>query len=239
MRTHELHREGGPLAPDERPDVEPGTIVVYSDLSCAFAHLCVYRLHAARARLGADVRFVHRHFVLEEVNRFPIPKHFLDSEVPAIAPLDPDAGWRVYTGLPERWPVSTVLAMEAVRAAEEQSPEAHEQLDRALRMAFFRDHECITMRHVILDIAGRCDAVDADRLADAIDDGRFRGPLIEDHRAALRFVDGSPQLFLPDGSTFHNPGVAVDWTAPQGDGYPVVRWTDPDIHESVIRRSAR
>ena len=124
-----LNRDSDPPEPDARPKVEAGTIVIYSDVSCAFAHVCVHRLHEARAQLGADVRFVHRPFLREEVNEFPIPKHLLDSEVPQIAPFDIDAGWRVWTELSETWPVSTALAMEAVRAAEEQSSEAHEQLD--------------------------------------------------------------------------------------------------------------
>jgi predicted DsbA family dithiol-disulfide isomerase len=238
MTNWDLRRDGPPDEPDHRPPVEPGTIVVYSDLSCAFAHLCVHRLWRARERLAADVRFVHRHYVLEEVNAFPIPKHFLDSEVPQIAPLDIEAGWRVWTEPPDRWPVSTLLAMEAVRAAEQQGSDAHEQLDRALRRAFFDTHRCITMRHVILDIADECDAVDADALADVLDDGSCRRALIDDARDALRFVQGSPQLFFPDGSTVHNPGVEVTWHGEQGAGYPEVEWSDPDVHESLLMRAA-
>jgi predicted DsbA family dithiol-disulfide isomerase len=239
MSQRDLSRDGDPTHPDERPSVEPGTILVYSDLSCAFAHVCVHRLLAARDRLGADVRLVHRHYVLEEVNRFPIPKHFLDSEIPQIAPLDPDAGWKVYTELPSQWPLSTLLAMEAVRAVEVQGSDAHEQLDRALRVAFFRTHRCITLRHVILDIAEECAAVDADALADALDSGRCRQAVIDDHVEALRFVQGSPQLFLADGTTVHNPGIDVRWTAEQGEGYPVVAWSDPDVHESLVRSATR
>ena len=218
--------------------MEPGTIEIHSDLSCAFAHLCVHRLHEARRRLGADVRFVHRPFVLEEVNEFPIPKHFLDSEVPQIAPLDITAGWRVWTEPPETWPVSTLLAMEAVLAASEQSATAHEELDRALRRAFFLDHRCITMRHVVLEVADECDAVDADALAAALDSGRCRSELMASFRASRDMVQGSPQLFLADGSTFHNPGIDVTWHGEQGQGYPAVSWNDPTIHETIVARAA-
>ncbi len=234
-----LTRDGDPPEPDARPDVAPGTIVIYSDISCAFAHLCVYRLHAARTELGADVRFVHRPFLLEEVNGFPIPKHFLDSEVPQIAPLDIDAGWRVWTEPPETWPVSTVLAMEAVRAAEAQGPDAHEELDRALRVAFFEEHRCISVRHELLSVAETCAAVDVDALAEALDSGAARRALIDDHRDALRFVQGSPQLFFADGHTVHNPGVEVTWHGEQGTGYPEARLSDPNAHADLIRRAAR
>lgn len=218
--------------------VEPGTIVIYSDISCAFAHLCVHRLQQARQRLRLGVRFVHRPFLLEEVNEFPIPKAFLDSEVPQIAALDIEAGWRVWTELPETWPVSTTLAMEAVRAALRQGPTAHEQLDRALRLAFFRDHRCVSLRHVILQVAESCPAVDANRLALDLDSGASRAGLIADHRDALRFVKGSPQLFFADGSTIHNPGIRVEWLGEQGTGYPNTQLFDPDIHIDLIRHAA-
>lgn len=235
--TWHLDRTGDPAAPWERPDVRPGTITIYSDLSCAFAHLCVFRLGEARQRLGADVHFVHRPYLLEEVNEFPIPKHFLDSEVPQIAPLDMRAGWRVWTEPAETWPVSTLLAMEAVRAAEAQGPAAHEQLDRALRLAFFRDHRCISLRHVILEVAEQCVAIDVLALAEALDAGRARADLIADHRAGLEFVQGSPHLFFSDGYEVHNPGVRVQWEGTQGEGYPAVEMTDPDVHEDLIRRA--
>ncbi len=232
-----LARGGEPPEPDARPTVEPGSIVIYSDVSCAFAHVCVHRLHEARAQLGADVRFVHRPFLLEEVNEFPIPKHFLDSEVPQIAPFDIDAGWRVWTELPETWPVTTALALEAVRAAEAQGAEAHEQLDRALRVAFFEQHRCISLRHVVLQVAETCAAVDVDALAQALDRGTARAALIEDHRDALRFVQGSPHLFFADGFAVHNPGFEVEWLGEQGQGYPHVRLTDRGVHADLIRRA--
>lgn len=236
--TWQLSRETDPPEPDARPVVEPGTIVIYSDLSCAFAHVCVHRLHVARERLGADVRFVHRPFILEEVNAFPIPKHFLESEVPQIAPFDIEAGWRVWTEPPDTWPSSTLLAMEAVRAAQAQGAGAHEQLDRALRVAFFEEHRCISLRHVILEIAERCPAVDAGTLADALDIGVAREAMIDDHRDALRFVQGSPHLFFADGYGVHNPGFEVEWLGAQGTGYPSVTQTDSDAHAALIRRAA-
>jgi predicted DsbA family dithiol-disulfide isomerase len=219
--------------------VEPGSVVIYSDVSCAFAHLCVHQFLKARERANADVRIVHRPFVLEEVNEFPIPKHFLDSEVPQIAPHDIEAGWKVWSQLPERWPVSTLLAMEAVRAAEAQSPQAHEQLDRALRIAFFRDHRCITLRHVILSVACEVPEVHVDTLAAALDDGSARSALMQDARDAIGFVQGSPQFFLPDGSDVHAPGIEVEWSGEQGTGYPTVTFDGPHVYDELVRRASR
>jgi hypothetical protein len=46
----------------------------------------------------------------------------------------------------------------------------------ALRLGFWRDSRCISMRHEILDVAADCDRVDVDRLRDDLDSGRARGP---------------------------------------------------------------
>ena len=49
-----------------------------------------------------------------------------------------------------------------------------EELDRALRVAFFGQSRCISLRSVILEVAGECESVDVDRLQAALDDGRAR-----------------------------------------------------------------
>ena len=46
---------------------------------------------------------------------------------------------------------------------------ASEELDRALRVAFFRDSRNISMRHVIAEVASSCDEVDEDKLIDALE----------------------------------------------------------------------
>lgn len=45
-------------------DVPAGTLVVYSDIGCPWAHAAVHRLHEGRDRLGLTeaVRFDHRAF---------------------------------------------------------------------------------------------------------------------------------------------------------------------------------
>src|SRR3712207_3408832 len=64
--------------------VQPGTIVVYADIGCPCAHVCVYRLHRARALAGLDdaIRFDLRAYPLELFNEKPSPKKVLDAEIP-------------------------------------------------------------------------------------------------------------------------------------------------------------
>src|SRR5437868_3729976 len=133
-------------------NVAPGTIVVWSDIACPWATLAVHRLHQARARLGLDDRTVldHRAFPLELVNSRCTPRRVLAAEVPVAGALAPEFGWKVWQGPESEWPVTTLLALEAVQAAKEQSLWASEALDVALRRAFFADSRCISMRHVVL-----------------------------------------------------------------------------------------
>src|SRR5699024_3207504 len=78
--------------------VEPGTIVLYSDIACGWATLALHRFYAARADAGLEeaVRVDHRLFLLEDVNRFPLPKSFVDAEIPVFADLAPDFGFRTW-----------------------------------------------------------------------------------------------------------------------------------------------
>jgi predicted DsbA family dithiol-disulfide isomerase len=67
--------------------VAPGTIVVFSDIACPFAHVLLHRLRTARNRLGLDdrVHIDHHAFPVELLNRGPGTRHGSDSEIPALA----------------------------------------------------------------------------------------------------------------------------------------------------------
>jgi predicted DsbA family dithiol-disulfide isomerase len=224
-------------------DVAPGTIAVYSDVGCPWSHLAVHRLLATRAAMGldAEVTLDHRPFLLELANEEPTPRRTLDAEIPVLGALDPRAGWQMWQGPESAWPVTMLLPMEAVQAAKEQSLKASEQLDRALRVAFFGQSRCISLRSVVLEVAGGCSEVDVDALAGALDDGRARRALVDQHEAAVTAdeVDGSPHLFLPDGTSAHNPGVEMHWEGEQGQGFPVVTKDDPSIYGDLLVQAAR
>ena len=223
-------------------DVAPGTIVVYSDIGCPWSHAAVWRLWDARSRLGLDdaVRFDHRAFPLELVNSRATPKLTLDAEIPGAGALAPRAGWQVWQAPDWQYPSTTLPALEAVQAAKEQGLGASEELDLALRRAFFGESRCVALRHVVLEAAATCDTVDVDRLRDALDGGRARNAVIDQWMAASRFgARGSPHVFLADGSDHFNPGVEIHWQGEEGEGFPIVDRDDPSAYEELLRRAGR
>jgi predicted DsbA family dithiol-disulfide isomerase len=225
---------------DASVDVAPGTAAIYTDVACGWSTVAIHRFRERRRALGLDgrVRLDHRLFLLEDVNRAPLDRRLVDSEISVLGTLAPGLGWRIFADDPSAWPVSSLLANEAVHAAKAQGHRAAEELDWALRMALFRDGRCITMRHVVLDVAGDCDAVDADAIGAALDDGRARGPMMAGYRSGRSVVQGSPHIFLADGSDVHNPGIALHWEGEPGRGYPVIDADDADVYDDSVRRAA-
>jgi predicted DsbA family dithiol-disulfide isomerase len=203
--------------------------------------VAVYRLHRFRSALGLEgrVRFDMRAFPLELLNSQPTPKDILDAEIPVAGGLEPGAGWQVWQGPDHEYPATMTLPLEAVQAAKEQGLGASEGLDRALRVAFLGRSRPISLRHEILAAAQGVDGLDVDRLAEALDEGRYRS-VISGHWevASSNKVEGSPHLFLPDGTNVHNPGIEMHWQGNHGKGFPVVTKDDPSIYEDVLRRAA-
>ena len=231
-----------PTPPDDRLPADPGTIVVYSDIHCSFAHLAVHRLHEARSRLGLDdlLAFDHRAFPLELFNERVNSLRGVASEVSVIGALEPDAGWQLWQGDDWTYPVTTLPAMEAVQAAKAQSWAASEQLDRGLRHAFWAQSRCVSMRHVILDVAAGCPDVDVTELAAALDRGTARAAVFTQFGQARNGrVTCSPHVFLADGTDAANPGVSVRWVNGRfGVGFPVVDADDPSVYEALLTRAA-
>ena len=222
-------------------DVSRGTIVVYSDIGCPWAHLAVFRLHRARSKLGMgdQVHFDHRAFPLELFNERPTPKRTLDAEIPVTGGAEPDAGFQLWNRPDFEYPVTTLPALEAVQAAKEQSLRASEQLDLALRVAFFGESRTISMRHVILEVAQLCPDVDAEEIAAALDDGRARRSVMEQMKVAEGDeVRGSPHLFLADGSDEHNPGMKMEWVEEGDKKGPVIHEDRPEIYLDLLQRAA-
>jgi predicted DsbA family dithiol-disulfide isomerase len=222
--------------------VTPGTLVIYSDIGCPWAHVTVHRLHTARQRLGLDdaVRFDHRVFALELANQRPTPKLTLESEVPVTSGMESDAGWQLWQGAAHEYPVSTLPALEAVQAAKDQGLESSERLDLALRKAFFAESRCITTLHVILDVAGEA-GLDVRALRAALEAGTARSAVHGQHRAAEAddVVKGSPHVFAPGGMHAHNPGVDMHWDGgPDGTGFPVVDHDDPTAIDALLQQAA-
>ena len=195
-------------------NVPPHTIAVWSDLGCPWSHAVVWRLHDARTRLGLDgrVAFDHHAFPLELFNNEPTPRPLREAEGRVAAELAPRAGWQPWSAPAHAWPVTMLPPMEAVQAAKLQSVAASEELDRGLRRAFWGESRCISLRHVILEVANECESVDVAALSEALDDGRARRGLLDDWAVARGDeVLGSAHLFAPDGTNAQNPGIRIAW----------------------------
>ncbi len=147
---------------------------------------------------------------------------------------------RARVGPEWEWQVTTLPALEAVQAAASQDVRAAEELDRALRVAFFGESRCISMRHVILEVASKCDLVDVDVLAGDLDDGVARRTMISrfEEACAKEEVKGSPHVFLPDGTDAHNPGIETHWEGRPGEGFPVIDRDEPGIYDDLLSRAA-
>lgn len=223
-------------------EVAPGTVVVFSDLSCPWAHAAVHRFWEQRARLSLQDELIldHRVFPLELHNRRGTPKHILEAEIPVAGGLAPEAGWQVWQGPVHEWASTLLLAMEAVQAAKEQSLKASEALDRALRRAFFADSRNISMHHEIVAVAEATEGVDAALVGASLEDGRRRRALFEDRVVSgSGEVKGSPHFFLANGTDFHNPGVELHWEGEHGKGFPMIDSDDPQEFERLLKGAVR
>ena len=221
------------------PGDETKHFVLFSDIACPWSHAAVHRWRAERARRGLDdeVFLRLRAFPLELFNRRPTPAHVLHAEIPVAGSLAPDAGWEIWRKGPFDYPVSSLLALEAVHAASDQSPRAAEELDAALRRAFFGDSRNISLHHEIVDIARECPDVDEIDLEEALETGRARRRVFDDFRAAQSDeVAGSPHFFLEGGGAWHNPGIEMHWEGKEAKGFPVIDKDDPGIFAEMFDR---
>jgi len=219
--------------------VASNTIAVWSDLGCPWSHAVVWRLHDARRRLCLEgrVQFDHHVFPLELFNNEPTPRSQREADRSVAAELAPRAGWQAWSAPDDAWPVTLLPPMEAVQAAKLQSLTASEELDRALRRAFWGESRCISLRHVILEVANECDSLDVAILAAALDDGRARRAVFDDWAVARGDeVRGAAHLFAPDGMNDQNPGITIGWRpddTPAG-GVTFIEADDPSAIDRML-----
>lgn len=207
------------------------TVDVWSDIHCPWALITVHRLRAARDRHRLDVVFAPRAWPLEWVNRHGTPRAIVATETAALASHEPGLFTRYAD---DSWPSTFLPAFELVAAARRvHGIRAAEDVDYALRLAFFRDCVDVSVRaglEAALCIAvGFGSGVDADLV---LHEWTFSNPRADVHDdfivGASLPIQGSPQIFWPDGSSTHNPGMtdhawqgglvrigAVDATAPE------------------------
>jgi predicted DsbA family dithiol-disulfide isomerase len=213
------------------------TIEVWSDLLCPFAHIAIHRVVTARAELGLDdqVQLDHHTFSLELFDG-PHSRPGTDSEAVGLGQIAPELEFRLWTAPDWTYPANVLLAAEAVHAAKTQGLRASEDLDRALRKAFWTSSQPIGDHNTILSVARSVSTVDSEALAGELAAGTHRPNVMADHQIARTDrVKGSPHLFLPDGTSLHNPGIDVHWEGPWAQGYPIARVTDPEWAVKLLR----
>jgi hypothetical protein len=154
--------------------------------------------------------FAPRAWPLELVNRHGTPRAIVVTETAALASHVPEL-FNAYTD--DSWPSTFLPAFELVAATRRvHGVRAAEDVDYALRLAFFRDSIDVSVRaglEAALSIACELGAgIDVDRVMREWTSSNPRADVYEDFtRSALLPIQGSPQIFWPDGSTTHNPGM--------------------------------
>src|ERR1700712_2302004 len=201
-----------PTSPDqerpdqERPDQErpaTGVVVLYGDIGCPWASLAVHRFRRRRAERGLDGTVVldHRAFPLELFNEQLTPKTIVDSEVAVVGSHEPSLGWHPWRHKERAYPTTTLLPLEAVQAAKAEEVgglPASEDLDAALRHAWYADSRSIHLWSELLAVASSVDSVDAKALAVALRRGGGRSAVFDQWDTAKEVAQGSPHLFLTD-----------------------------------------
>jgi predicted DsbA family dithiol-disulfide isomerase len=205
---------------------DPYVVTVWSDIGCPWASLALHTLELTAKDRAIDLVIDHRAFPLELFNRSPTPKELLEAELIAIAGHLPHLGWQLWNASTSSYPVTMLPALEAVQAAKDPRVgglRASQQLDTALRHAFYVESRCISIHPVILDIAATCHHVDHAALADALARGDGRSQVYRQwHTAQGARVEGSPHLFASDDRyAAHNPGATYHWTARPPLGFPL------------------
>ena len=201
------------------------TLTVWPDIGCPWASLALHVVRAEAASRGQQLLIEHRAFPLELFNRRPTPRPIIDAEIVAIVGLVPELGWRMWDSPSWHYPVTTLLAMEAVQAVKAMEPDGHivsDRLDAALRQAWYAQGRCLSVPTVIEEIALSVEGLDTPRLMGALERGGSRQTVYDDWRdAAGGIVRGSPHFFGPEGQHLHNPGVTYHWTrSPDVGGVP-------------------
>ncbi|HSP39499.1 MAG TPA: hypothetical protein VLR26_17305, partial [Frankiaceae bacterium] len=220
--------------PTVRPAPSPGYVILYSDIGCPWASLAVHRLRRRRREreLDGSVVIDHRAFPLELVNQQLTPKSIVDSETAVVGSHEPSLHWQPWGRKEREYPMTTLLPLEAVQAAKDESVgglPASEELDAALRHAWYAESRSIHLWSELLDVAGSVSSLDVDALDGALRSGVGHAAVFAQWEAANDVAQGSPHLFLTDGMSVHNPGITLEWTAAQFHGMPRIAADDPDV----------
>jgi predicted DsbA family dithiol-disulfide isomerase len=212
------------------------TVTIWSDVHCPWATVAVHRLRRARDELGIDAVFDQRPWPLEWVNEQGTPRHIVEPETIVLAAHEPEIFSRYRD---ETWPGSFLPAFELIAAAREvHGLRAAEEVDYHLRLTFFREARDVSLRHNLraaLRAAARsapCE-LDADAVLESWETRPVRAAVVADYQRSRELsIQGSPQIFWPDGGTTHNPGMTDHvWKR----GIPRINSSDPQEPARLLR----
>lgn len=183
-------------------------LAMYADLACPYAYVTAYRLRKLRDEYRGTIVIEHKSLALEYVNREPTPKPVLELELPVLVKEEPDIPYQPWQRPESEWPVTMWSAFEAVKCAERQSLALADDLDWAIRVAFFAQSRCISLRHVLLELAQQV-GLDVKRFADDFDRGVTKYQVLQEAQEGWErlHVAGSPTFVLPSGKQISNVGL--------------------------------
>jgi predicted DsbA family dithiol-disulfide isomerase len=193
-------------------------IAMYADIACLYAYVSAYRLRTLRGEYRGRILIEHKSLALEYVNREPTPKPMLETELPLLVREEPGIPYHPWSRPESEWPVTMWPAFEAVKCAERQSLLLADELDWAIRVAFFAESRCISMRHVLLDLARQV-GLDEKRFADDFDQGVMKYQVLQEAQEGWERlkVEGSPTFVLPSGQHISDiglPEIVIDKAQP-------------------------
>jgi predicted DsbA family dithiol-disulfide isomerase len=197
-------------------------VTIYSDLHCPWATIAISRLRAARERHGVDVVFDVRAWPLEWVNERGTPRGIVEAETALLAHVEPELFGRYRS---PSWPSTFLPAFELVAAARRVGGlRAAEDVDVAIRRRFLREGADLSQRHELRCAVGDTD-LDPDAVMKIWEREPVRGDVVDDYERSKGLpIQGSPQIFWPDGTTDHNPGMGLEMVR----GLPHLKRNDPD-----------
>lgn len=182
------------------------TVTIYADQLCPWAFVALHRLRNARDRHSIDVTFDMRAWPLEWVNEAGVPGAvFIQAETSLLAEHEPEL-FSAYTG--RSFPSTELPAFELVAAARRAfGLRAAEDIAYHIGLRFFRHSADISLRHELRQIA--LDAgLDADSVMHVWQNEPVQADVAADYEHSRSLpIEGSPQIFWPDGTTTHNPGM--------------------------------
>jgi predicted DsbA family dithiol-disulfide isomerase len=212
-------------------------VTIWSDIHCPWAGAIVHRLRSARDEHGLDVLLDPRPWPLELVNSQGTPHDIVTTEIAVLAQHEPSM-YAAYRN--DSWPSTFMPAFELVAAARRvHGDKGAEDVDYALRRAFLRRGIDVSVQpglRAALELAVKAGAtVDVETVLSVWGSEPVRADVLADYeRSKLLPIQGSPQVFLPDGSTEHNPGLTDHvWRG----GIPRVLTDDRDAPLRLLRRA--